>query len=108
MVEAGVFTDAGVGWETCMVGADTFTDAGVGWKTCMAGADGMFVKAGVGWEAGVVGTGMFAGDDEYLAPLWFDTFSIEPRSLSTGEKYWLCKKIKPHSVYRKEILPVAT
>lgn len=83
MVEAGVFTGAGVGWEACMVGADAFTDAGVGWETCM------FVKAGVGWEAGVVGT--LAGDDVYLAPLWFDTFSIEPRSLSTGEKYWLGK-----------------
>ena len=102
MVGADTFTDAGVGWEACMVGADTFTDAGVGWEACMAGADTftdagvgweacMFVEAGVGWEAGVVGTGTCAGDDVYLAPLWFDTFSIEPRSLSTGEKYWLGK-----------------
>ena len=59
------------------MGADTFTDAGVGWEACMVGADtftgvGMFVEAGVGWEAGVVGTCMFAGDIEYLAPLWFN------------------------------------
>ena len=73
-----------------------FVKAGVGWEACMAGANGMFVKAGVGWEAGVVGTGMFAGDDEYLAPLWFDTFSIEPRSLSTGEKYLSIKPSLPY------------
>ena len=75
MVEAGVFTnagvgweacialvntltDAGVGWEACMVGADTFTDAGVGWEACMVGAD-TFTDAGVGWEAGMAGVDTF-------------------------------------------------
>ena len=39
---------------------------------------------------------MFAGDDEYLAPLWFDTFSNEQRSLSRGEKYLSIKPSLPY------------
>ena len=65
-----------------MVGAGMSVDAGVGWEVGVLSVD-----AGVAWEVGVFRAGEFVDAGVYLAPAWFETCSIEPRSLSTGEKY---------------------